>query len=168
MWSFLFFYYSTRQDDKKENFSSLCDSSCPAIRCQFSCLKGRKQQNQKDVTYWRCLPDERFWDCWCPRMRTEELVSWIHQKTFSQMVIKPPGKSGRLERRSSRCKEQEHLSGEVHSRGQSAKARGWQASHSKESWVKNKITEPEIESANGEGWFSYGRCKDGQAIQAPL
>ena len=69
------------------------------------------------------------------------------------MVIKPPGKSGRLERRNSKCKEQEHLSGELHSGGQSAKARGWQASHPKESCMKNKITEPEIESANGEGCF---------------
>ncbi|MEQ3315360.1 hypothetical protein AAA127_11345 [Enterocloster clostridioformis] len=62
-----------------------------------------------------------------------------NKKLFSQMVIKPPQKSGWLERRSSRCREQELLSGEVHSRGQSAKARGWQASHPKESWMKNKI-----------------------------
>jgi ribonuclease-3 len=56
-----------------------------------------------------------------------------NKKLFSQMVIKPPRKSGWLERRSSRCKEREPLSGVVHSRGQSAKARGWQASHPKES-----------------------------------
>lgn len=45
-------------------FSFLCDSSSHTINSHFFLwLKGRKQRNQKDITYLESLLGERFWDC---------------------------------------------------------------------------------------------------------